>query len=170
MRICIRPQTASLPYIFRIILYWNQVRFQDHLVLENSPGSNESRIVESGARRLLRIRHWNQAHPAARSTPPKHRVLAAEIRSSGMPAQTNLLANVLSGESPTIHPFRVAARKPSSQSIEFRFWIYYKQRRTSGAYGASSRTTVGGKTQVFSTPNKPTKVAPPLLRLRQQWL
>src|ERR1051326_1569724 len=70
------------------------------LVEAGGPGSHESLIVESGARRLLKIRHWNQAHPAARTTPAKHRVLAAEIRSSGMPAQTNLLANVLSGESP----------------------------------------------------------------------
>src|SRR6266700_3551711 len=36
MRICIRPQTASPSHIFMIILYWNQVRFHDHLVLENS--------------------------------------------------------------------------------------------------------------------------------------
>ena len=36
MRICIRSQTAPPYPIFRIILYWNQVAFQDHLVLENS--------------------------------------------------------------------------------------------------------------------------------------
>src|SRR6516162_9242605 len=64
-------------------------------------GSSEKLIVESRTRRLLSIRHWNQAHPAARNTWIKHRVLVAEIRSSGMPAQTKAIANVLSGEKPS---------------------------------------------------------------------
>jgi hypothetical protein len=34
--ICIRPQIAQPLPIFRITLYWNQVLFQDHLVLDNS--------------------------------------------------------------------------------------------------------------------------------------
>ena len=46
---------------------------------------------ESRTRRLLSIRHWNQAHPAARNTRRKHRVLVADIRSSGMPAQPEVL-------------------------------------------------------------------------------
>src|ERR1039458_9139181 len=37
-------------------------------------GSHESLIVESRSRQLLRVRHWNQAHPAARSTPGKQPV------------------------------------------------------------------------------------------------
>jgi hypothetical protein len=39
MRICIRPPNAPPLHIFTIILYWNQVLFQDHLLLDNSdPG------------------------------------------------------------------------------------------------------------------------------------
>ena len=57
-------------------------------------------IVESRSRRLLRIRLRNQAHPAARNTGKKHRVLTPLIRSSGMPAQTKVIVNVLSGEKP----------------------------------------------------------------------
>src|ERR1019366_7631454 len=53
-----------------------------------------------GTRRLLSIRRWNQAHPAARNTLGKHRVLGHPIRSSGMPAQTKVPLNVLSGEKP----------------------------------------------------------------------
>src|SRR5215831_6493232 len=68
------------------------------------PGSPESLIVESRNRRHLSIRLRNQAHPAARNSRPKHRVLGLAIRSSGMPAQTKLLANVLSGEKPVDTP------------------------------------------------------------------
>ena len=57
-------------------------------------------IVESRSRRLLSIRLRNQAHPAARNTGKKHRVLTPLIRSSGMPAQTKVIVNVLSGEKP----------------------------------------------------------------------
>src|ERR1019366_7439797 len=69
-----------------------------------------------GTRRLLRIRRWNQAHPAARNTLGKHRVLGHPIRSSGMPAQTKVPLNVLSGEKPAggrsggVHFFRVASK------------------------------------------------------------
>src|SRR4029077_14925265 len=72
------------------------------------PGSHESLIVESRNRRLLSIRLRNQAHPTALNSRPKHRVLGLAIRSSGMPAQTNLLANALSGEKPGEHSCRVA--------------------------------------------------------------
>src|SRR3954471_10596809 len=69
------------------------------LLLERAGlGSSESLIEKSRSRRLLSIRHENQAHPTARNTPLKHRVLGPAIRSSGMPAQTDLLANVLSGK------------------------------------------------------------------------
>src|SRR5215467_6895837 len=68
------------------------------------PGSPESLIVESRNRQLLSIRLRNQAHPAARNSRPKHRVLGLAIRSSGMPAQTKPLANVLSGEKPVDTP------------------------------------------------------------------
>src|SRR5215831_15779017 len=68
------------------------------------PGSPESLIVESRNRRLLSIRLRNQAHPAARNSRPKHRVFGLAIRSSGMPAQTKLLANLLSGEKPVDTP------------------------------------------------------------------
>jgi len=39
MLICIRPHSPAYPIctIFRIILCWNPFRFQDHLVLDNSP-------------------------------------------------------------------------------------------------------------------------------------
>jgi len=53
-----------------------------------------------GLKDRYQVAFANQAHPAARNTPPKHPVLGPAIRSSGMPAQTNLLANVLSGEEP----------------------------------------------------------------------
>src|SRR5665811_2345142 len=36
IRSCTRPRNALPFHIFRIILYWNQVLFQDHLVLDNS--------------------------------------------------------------------------------------------------------------------------------------
>ena len=36
VRICIQPRNAHHLHIFRITLYWNQVSFQDHLVLDNS--------------------------------------------------------------------------------------------------------------------------------------
>ena|ERR1017187_8275156 len=36
-------------------------------------GSGESLIVESRTGKLLRIRFWNQAHPAARTAPRRHR-------------------------------------------------------------------------------------------------
>src|ERR1051326_6928135 len=59
-------------------------------------GSCEKLIAESRTRRLLSIRHWNQAHPAARNTWIKHLVLVDGIRSSGMPAQTKAIANASS--------------------------------------------------------------------------
>jgi len=44
MRMCIRPQNAYPAHsIFMIILYWKQVRFHDHLVLENSVAADEIR-------------------------------------------------------------------------------------------------------------------------------
>src|SRR5215467_6985319 len=64
-------------------------------------GYSDILIVESRSRRLLSIRHWNQAHPAARNTWIKHRVLVDGIRSSWMPAQTKAIPNVLSGEKPS---------------------------------------------------------------------
>src|ERR1017187_884703 len=43
MRICIQPQnTCPVHPIFMIILYWNQVRFHDHLVLDNSESGRQS--------------------------------------------------------------------------------------------------------------------------------
>src|SRR6202171_5081285 len=55
MCMCIQPLHAySQPYIFRIILYWNQTPLQDHLVLDNSEHRGHApRIVES---RFMRIR------------------------------------------------------------------------------------------------------------------
>src|SRR5437763_14277210 len=101
------------------------------LLLERAGlGSSESLIEKSRSKRLLSIRHENQAHPAARNTPLKHRVLGPAIRSSGMPAQTDLLANVLSSEKPGIHLFQVAFRNGfrnlSSLTMNFSFWIHYK--------------------------------------------
>src|SRR5436190_23995506 len=51
-------------------------------------------------------------HPAARNTPLKHQVSGPPIRSSEMPAQTNLLANVLSGEKPRDTLYTSGRKKP----------------------------------------------------------
>src|SRR4051794_3482184 len=45
MRTCIPAQTASPPHIFRITLYWNQIPFQDHLVLDNSPSRHSPKAM-----------------------------------------------------------------------------------------------------------------------------
>ena len=64
-------------------------------------GSGESLIVESRNGKLLSIRFWNQAHPAARTAPRRHRCCrTAEIRSDGMPAPTKVITNVWSIEKP----------------------------------------------------------------------
>src|ERR1035437_6228189 len=80
---------------------WHRLRHTIHPPSRTGwHGSHESLIVKSRSRRLLSIRLRNQAHPAARNTGKQHRVLRPLIRSSGLPAQTKVLANVLSGEKP----------------------------------------------------------------------
>jgi hypothetical protein len=59
----LHPAAARLPTLlsFRIILYWNQVRFQDHLLLDNSPSlvwiwKCCSKLLTDWAHRLARSR------------------------------------------------------------------------------------------------------------------
>jgi hypothetical protein len=87
------------------------------------------RISGGSSRRLLSIRHGNQAHPAARNTPLKHPVLGAAIRNRGMPAQTNLLANVLGGEKPCPRGTPlcgVPQKPPFSLKGKISFWNNFK--------------------------------------------
>jgi hypothetical protein len=47
----------SIPSIFRIILYWNQVSFQDHLVLEYSGDViKQSCVIVKKRARIPRLR------------------------------------------------------------------------------------------------------------------
>src|ERR1035441_11026512 len=85
IRICIRPRNALPLHIFRIILYWNQVLFQDHLVLDNSPRPPGHALWYSVAE-PFRAKEWtpNARSPRQILKPDLVSVLVSTFRPNGV--------------------------------------------------------------------------------------
>jgi len=82
--------------------------------------------VESGTRQHLSIRHWNQAHPAARDTPQDITCLQALLVAAGCPLGSVLPHQADSAKFVRVHLFEVVPKTFSNEPCLFSCWIYYK--------------------------------------------
>lgn len=110
--------------------------------------------MESGTRQHLSIRHWNQAHPAARDTPQDIAMSAALTRSSGMPARLRVTT-----PKPNPHLSQVGPRTLPTGLVYF-----LTGSTISGLSGCHDRFRAG----MSSCPHKDTPARRPSLQARGQ--